>query len=511
MTLKARIRTLFPALVSVTSPLTLTKTGLLYQFGVDPTKGAVGPSGAGYGGTSTTSLAIGTGSTTFATQSGYAYQAGNYIRASSAADGTNYMEGTITSYGGTSLVLNVTKTGGSGTKTDWTFSLAGTPGANGAGSGDMLAANNLSDVGNKKTSKDNLSVHGADIASAATTNLETSTGDLVDVTGTTTITAITLNEGHERSVRFTGALTLTNGASLVLPGGANITTAAGDFAVFRGYAAGVVRCVDYSPAARTGSGSLVLGTSPTIATPNITGIIPTTATVTISNASPGVITWAAHALPVNTPVFIETSGSLPTGLTAAVLAVGATSAHTYSANPTLYYVKTVLDANTFTVSATPGGTAINTSSAGSGTHTAFANAMVPAGSVGEYIYKVVELGSPFALTTGSAGQVWNTISLTAGIWLLGGNTGVIKTGGTTPTYTHMHSGIVYGFSTIPSSPYNGVAAMHVTSNSENGWEIANDPEVIFLTTTTTINAVVTADFTGGTCGAYGKTWARRVG
>lgn len=93
-----------------------------------------------------------------------------------------------------------------------------------------------------------LNIKGADIASAATVNLTTATGDLVDVTGTTTITAITLAEGEQRTVRFTGALTLTHGASLVLPGGANITTAAGDFAVFRGYAAGVVRCVVYTKA-----------------------------------------------------------------------------------------------------------------------------------------------------------------------------------------------------------------------------------------------------------------------
>lgn len=78
------------------------------------------------------------------------------------------------------------------------------------------------------------------------------------------------------------------------------------------------------------------------------------ATVTITNASPGVITWTAHALAANTPVVFSTTGALPTGLTAG----------------TTYYVKTVLDANTFTVSATPGGTVINTSSAGSGVHTA---------------------------------------------------------------------------------------------------------------------------------------------
>jgi hypothetical protein len=93
---------------------------------------------------------------------------------------------------------------------------------------------------------DNLSAHGSDIASASTVNLDTATGDLIDVTGTTSVTAITLSNGKTRTVRFTGALTLTNGASLVLPSGANITTAAGDFAIFRGYAAGVVRCVSYT-------------------------------------------------------------------------------------------------------------------------------------------------------------------------------------------------------------------------------------------------------------------------
>ncbi len=90
---------------------------------------------------------------------------------------------------------------------------------------------------------------GTDIASAATVNLETATGNVVDVTGTTTITAVTLSQGHWRLVRFTGALTLTNGASLVLPGAADITTAAGDFALFVGYASSVVRCALYVRAA----------------------------------------------------------------------------------------------------------------------------------------------------------------------------------------------------------------------------------------------------------------------
>lgn len=108
-----------------------------------------------------------------------------------------------------------------------------------------------------------LMARGSDIASAATINLSTATGDIVDVTGTTAITAITLADGIERTVRFTGALTLTHGASLVLPSAANISTAAGDIATFRGYAAGVVRCTSYMKAsgqAIVGAGGITLAT-----------------------------------------------------------------------------------------------------------------------------------------------------------------------------------------------------------------------------------------------------------
>lgn len=77
------------------------------------------------------------------------------------------------------------------------------------------------------------------------------------------------------------------------------------------------------------------------------------ATVTISVATPGVVTWTSHGLAIYTPVEFATTGVLPTGLTAG----------------TTYYVKTVLDPDTFTLSATPGGSVINTTGAGSGVHT----------------------------------------------------------------------------------------------------------------------------------------------
>jgi hypothetical protein len=108
---------------------------------------------------------------------------------------------------------------------------------------------------------------GSDIASASSINLGAATGDYVDVTGTTTITALgTVAAGIERTVRFTGVLTLThNATSLILPGGANITTAAGDVATFRSLGSGNWRCVGYQPASAAaipaGSAAAIAGTA----------------------------------------------------------------------------------------------------------------------------------------------------------------------------------------------------------------------------------------------------------
>jgi hypothetical protein len=96
---------------------------------------------------------------------------------------------------------------------------------------------------------------GANIASAATTNIANASGDFVDVTGTTTITALgTANAGVVRVVRFTGILTLThNGTSLILPNGVNITTASNDVATFRSLGSGNWICVSYTKAVSVAS------------------------------------------------------------------------------------------------------------------------------------------------------------------------------------------------------------------------------------------------------------------
>lgn len=88
------------------------------------------------------------------------------------------------------------------------------------------------------------------IASVSTTDLGSKAAQYLQITGTTTITAFgTVKAGIIKFVEFAGALTLThNGTSLILPGAANITTAAGDIAIMVSEGSGNWRCASYQPA-----------------------------------------------------------------------------------------------------------------------------------------------------------------------------------------------------------------------------------------------------------------------
>lgn len=84
------------------------------------------------------------------------------------------------------------------------------------------------------------------------------------------------------------------------------------------------------------------------------GVITLTSVVTISIASPGVVTWASHGMVAGDAVSFETTGTLPTGIV-----VG-----------TQYYVSgTGLTVNSFQFSATQVGTSVNTSGSQSGIQT----------------------------------------------------------------------------------------------------------------------------------------------
>lgn len=187
--------------------------------------------------TSTSSLTVGTGSKTFVTQAGKQYAAGQFLTAVSSASPSNYMFGQVTSYSGTSLILNSLSFGGSGTFASWNISLSGIK-------GDQGAAGSLSGTATGSIEE----LKGANIASAATLDLSNTDGNFVHVTGTTGITAITLAQGAERTVVFDGVLTLTHSASLLLPGAQNIVTAAGDRMIVRGEGSGNVRAINYTRA-----------------------------------------------------------------------------------------------------------------------------------------------------------------------------------------------------------------------------------------------------------------------
>jgi len=91
------------------------------------------------------------------------------------------------------------------------------------------------------------------LASGTTTDLGSVPGRYVTVSGTTTITGLgTIKAGTIKYVTFSGALTLThNATSLILPGAANIVTAAGDCAILVSEGSGNWRCVNYQRAEAT--------------------------------------------------------------------------------------------------------------------------------------------------------------------------------------------------------------------------------------------------------------------
>ena len=298
------------------------------------------------------------------------------------------------------------------------------------------------------------------IASATTTDLSTVNDGDITVSGTTTITGFgTLTAGIKKILTFSGALTLThNATSLILPGAANITTAAGDVAIMRSLGSGNWKCVAFQPAA----GNAKVGANADITSLN--GL-----TTALSVAQGG------------------------TASTTAAAARTALSAAASGANADITSMTALATINR------TGGTAIK------GTNT---NDSAAAGYVGEYIESTIAVGAAVSLTTGVVTNI-TSISLTAGDWDVSGvilmdsgvTTNVTRvSAGTSSTsatidvtkgyYSHIHSGYVPGGGQFRAMPLN-------TSRFS-------------LSGTTTIYLVALANFTVSTCTAYGTISARRV-
>ena len=198
------------------------------------------------------------------------------------------------------------------------------------------------------------------------------------------------------------------------------------------------------------------------------------ATVTITNASPAVITWTAHGLLDYSPVYFTTTGALPTGLTAST---------------GYYVVPGSQTTNTFQVSSTIGGSAINTSSAGSGTHTAFN-----------------------AFPTSSAGTTQNVaaLSLSAGDWDVSAMG--IAAGGATTNVTYVLFGLSTTSAVLDVSGGREILYPKIAVPFAGGGAIALPiPSARFsLASTTLIFMLVNSVFDTSTMVTYGTIHARRV-
>ena len=212
------------------------------------------------------------------------YEAGglSYVQGS---DGKVYKS--VAASGPSATVQNPTT---DGTDTYWTIAFADVGAFLTQTAGDARytqRSNNLADLTNVATARNNLSVYSKlesdnfginstriDVASASTVNLTTSAPNTrnINITGTTTITAFTVTAGQLYFVRFNSSLILTNNANIVTNRGANITTAAGDTCIIRATAGNTVEilCGDFLSEAAVGTrgqtwqnvaGSRVAGTT----------------------------------------------------------------------------------------------------------------------------------------------------------------------------------------------------------------------------------------------------------
>ena len=118
--------------------------------------------------TSTDTKTPALGAVTFATQASKQYAPGQFFLAVSASNAAVYMHGQVTSYSGTSLVVNVLDIGTATSKSDWNISVSGSQGT--VGSPGTLSGN-ASGVINMTSYAFN-EAHGADVASATTTIAE---------------------------------------------------------------------------------------------------------------------------------------------------------------------------------------------------------------------------------------------------------------------------------------------------------------------------------------------------
>ncbi len=201
----------------------------------------------------------------------------------------------------------------------------------------------------------------------------------------------------------------------------------------------------------------------------------TTATVTISIASPAVISWSGNTLTVGGAVQFSTNGALPTGISAAT---------------TYYVIAAGFSAGvSFEISATPGGTAIITTGTQSGTQTA--NTAIPLTNNGN-----VNIAA---------------VNLTAGTWDVDG--WATLTGGATTVWAYFFSNITPTSGTINLSGTNDFSSTVPAAGFQSvtgSWTATTGPVRYNVATSQIVYLMCIVGFSTSTASCAGQLRATRV-
>lgn len=172
---------------------------------------------------STTSLTISLGTKTLTTQVNKQFAPGADVKVVDANNAANAMYGTVDSYVGSSLQVNVTSVTGAGTIAAWNINVSGQRGQKGDTGG--VSAGSMTDALWEKK--------GADVASAASPNVWSAGGNYFTLTGNATITSFPAapQAGAQFRAIASGTPSITASANLVVKGlatGSTYALAPGD-------------------------------------------------------------------------------------------------------------------------------------------------------------------------------------------------------------------------------------------------------------------------------------------
>lgn len=210
----------------------------------------------------------------------------------------------------------------------------------------------------------------------------------------------------------------------------------------------------------------------------------TSSTITLTIASPMVVTWNSHGLTATlnncTPVTITTNGTLPTGLPSIPTVT----------TPVVYVIGSSITTNTFQAASTIANciaaTAINTTGSQSGTHT---------GTTGT------------RLQNNTAADIGG-LSLTAGDWEVWAQ--VATSPGVTTTSTYTQGWVSLSSVSVPTPYLSGTYVYSVTTTAGNGFGTTTGPLRVSIASTTTVFASCYVSFAISTNSCVGKMEARRI-